>query len=244
MIDDLSRKTSLSLRWIYLAWIGLVFSSLVIGIIAGAVQNDPEAAVLMWGIVKDFSIFALTLYCLGTLLAVFILYLLLKEKGLNFDSVGIKGKLSFRASGFAIIGLAVAFTLYPAVETLLKPFGVSMFWKPDQVVPLNLTSAPDVVLTFLFAVILGPIVEEIIFRGYVLTAILQKKERKLMAIVLSALVFTSVHAYLGPGVMVFIFFWTFIPAFLYLKFDSLYPAILFHVLNNFVTYIIFPLFYK
>ena len=244
MVDGLSRKTSLSLRWIYLAWIGLVFSSLVIGIIAGAVKNDPEATVLKWGIVKDFSVFALSLYCLGTLLAVIILFFLLKEKGLNFDSVGVKGKLSLRSCGFALIGLVIAFTLYPAIEALLKPLGVSMFWKAGKVVPLDLTSAPDVVLTLIFAVILGPIVEEIIFRGYVLTAILQRRERKLGAIVLSALVFTSVHAYLGPGVMFFIFFWTFIPAFLYLKFDSLYPAILFHVLNNFVTYIIFPLFYK
>lgn len=236
-------KRSLSLKWIYLAWFGLIFSSLVIGTIASAYHRPPELVVSKWGI-GDFSIFAISLYCMGSIIAVAILYFLLKAKGCDLKEVGLKGNLSFRGVAIALIGVVIAFITYPTIEALLKPIGVSMFWQAEKSIPLNLVSALDFSLVLLFAVLIGPIAEEIIFRGYLLTAFLQRKQKMITALLLSALIFSSIHIYLGPGVMVFIFFWAFIPAFLYLKFKSLYPAIIFHMVNNFITYIIFPLWYR
>lgn len=63
----------------------------------------------------------------------------------------------------------------------------------------------------------------------------------LVLVLLSAMIFTSTHIFLGLGMLVYIFLWAFIPAFLYLKFDSLYPAILFHVLNNLIAHVLLPL---
>jgi len=83
--------------------------------------------------------------------------------------------------------------------------------------------------------------EEIIFRGYVLTVFLQKGCKTFIALLLSAFVFASIHYAFGPGLMLYILFWTFIPSLLYLKFKSLYPAMLMHSLNNLLVYIILPL---
>jgi membrane protease YdiL (CAAX protease family) len=243
MDNQISKGPRLSLNWIYLAWFGLIFSSLVIGTISAIVQGPPEPAVLKWGF-ADFSIFVISLYCIGSIIAVLILYYLLKKRGLDLKAVGLKGKLSLRAMGYALLGVVIAFILYPSIEALLKTVGISMFWTPGKVTPLNLVSTFDVILVLLFAVLVGPIVEEIIFRGYILTTLIQRKQKTITAILLSVLIFTSVHIFLGPGVMVFIFFWTFIPAFLYLKFESLSPAILFHIVNNLITYIVFPLLYS
>ncbi|MCJ7459629.1 MAG: CPBP family intramembrane metalloprotease [candidate division Zixibacteria bacterium] len=242
MENQTPQKIKLSLKEICLAWFGLIFSSLVIGIIAASALGPPEPVVLKWGI-GDFSIFAISLYCIGSLIAVGVLYLLLKERGLNLKDIGLKGKLSLPSLGYALIAVIVAFILYPSIEALLKTMSVSMFWRPEKVTPLKLISVFDFLLVLLFAVILGPIVEEIIFRGYIFTAFLQRMKKPIFAFFLSALIFTSVHIFLGPGVMVFIFFWSFIPAYLYLKFNSLYPAILFHMVNNFIAYIVFPLFF-
>lgn len=242
MENQTIQETRLRLQEIYLAWFGLIFTSLVIGIIAASARGAPEKVVTQWGI-NDFSIFAISLYCIGTLIAVGVLYLQLKERGQNLKDIGLKEKLSLSALVYALVGVILSFIIYPSIEALLKTFDVSMFWKAEKVTPLRLASGFDVILTLIFAVFIGPIVEEIIFRGYIFTAFLQRMKKPIFAFLLSALIFTSVHLSLGPGIMVFIFFWSFIPAYLYLKFNSLYPAILFHMVNNFIAYIVFPLFF-
>jgi len=160
---------------------------------------------------------------------------------MGISSIGLSGSLTFKGVFYALIGLGVAFTLYPAIEAILQPIGIKMLWRGDASSVLRLKSAVDILLILFNAVLLGPIAEEIIFRGYVFTAFKQARQNILSAYILSAIVFASAHIAVGPGTIIFIFFWSFIPAFLYLKFGNLYPAILFHILNNFVTYIVFPL---
>ncbi|MFH1743213.1 MAG: CPBP family intramembrane glutamic endopeptidase, partial [bacterium] len=65
--------------------------------------------------------------------------------------------------------------------------------------------------------------------------------RSRSALLLSALIFTSVHIFYGPGVMAFIFLWAFIPAVLYQRTGRLHSAILFHVVNNFIAFVLVPM---
>lgn len=240
MNDNIESSQRLKLKWIYLAWVGMAFSSLVIGIIAGIFQGRPELVVAKLGI-SNFSIFAIALYSFGSGVAVIILFFLLKRQGLDSTIVGFRGKLTYPGIPFSLVGLIIAFILYPLIEAALALFGVPMFWRGGAASALHLSTTLDIVLILTFAVIVGPIAEEIIFRGYILNAFSFSSKRLISAYLWSALIFASAHLFVGPGTIVFIFFWSFIPSFLFLKFGNLYPGIYMHVLNNFITYLVFPL---
>lgn len=240
MVQQNSRASQLKLSWLYLAWLSLIFTTVVIGAIGVAVQGDPEPVVLNWGI-GGFAIFAISLHAIGMVAAVGLLYLLLRRNGLNWRAVGLKGSLSLLAIGYVALAVLVAFFLYPVLEGVLGAVGLSMHWRTPRASPIHLTSAFDIVLTLLAAVLIAPVTEEIIFRGYILTAFVERKCNSILAVLLSAMIFASIHIYFGPGMLVYIFLWSWIPAFLYLKFDTLYPAVLFHLLNNAIAYVILPL---
>ncbi|MEW5759748.1 MAG: type II CAAX endopeptidase family protein [Candidatus Thermoplasmatota archaeon] len=238
MNEEIKKESKLSLKWLYLPWLGAIFVCLVIGMIGAAVQGDPEPVIQKLGLGID--VFSLSIYGIGMVITIAILYSLLKKSQLSWDAVGLKGKLSSRAICYALGCVLIALLLYPLIEISLKPIGVSMYWGGESSAAL-LTSPVAVVLVLISAVLIAPITEEIIHRGYVLTMFLERGFKPMVAILLSVLIFTSIHIFFGLGIMVYIFFWAFIPTFLYLKFKSLYPAILFHFTNNLIAYIILPL---
>jgi membrane protease YdiL (CAAX protease family) len=88
--------------------------------------------------------------------------------------------------------------------------------------------------------VVAPIAEEIIYRGYILQALLARFS-PLTAAVLSSLIFASVHVAIGPGMVIYLFLGALIPAFLYIRFRSIYPCVLMHFLNNVVAYVVIPL---
>ncbi len=65
--------------------------------------------------------------------------------------------------------------------------------------------------------------------------------RPSVAAVLSALIFASIHLGIGPGMVVYIFLGGLIPAYLFIRFRSIYPCVLMHFLNNVVAYVVIPL---
>ena len=240
MKNEHTPNSKLNLRWLYLPWIGMAFSSLVIGVVSAAFQRSPQSVVHQLGI-SSFSVFAIALYSIGSAIAVMVLAMLLKKNGLDFAVVGFAGKLSSKGIVFALASLLVAFTLYPVIESILKPIGIPMFWRGNASSALRVGTTTDLALILVFAVLVGPVAEEIIFRGYLVTAFRERMTNLLSVYVLSGLVFASAHVFVGPGTIIFIFFWSFIPAFLFLKFGNLYWPFCFHILNNFVTYVVFPL---
>jgi len=239
MNNDLEAP-KLRLKWVYLSWVGMAFSSLIIGMIAAVVQGPPEPVVTKLGI-SNFSIFAIVLYSFGSTIAVMILFYLLKRQRMNLAAIGFRGKLTYQGMLLSILGLVVAFILYPVIEAALSPIGIPMFWRGGASSALRLSTLPDMALILAFAVLLGPIAEEIIFRGYILNALSRQTKKLIAAYIWSALIFASAHLFVGPGTIIFIFFWSFIPSFLFLRFRNLYPGIIMHILNNFITYVAFPL---
>jgi len=232
-------QSTWSRGWLWLAWFGFAFCTLVIGTIGGIVRGDPARLVLSWGIVSDFTIFSIAVYVLGTGLAVLILRRLTARRGLGWASFGLRGGLSGSALLQVLMGVVIASVLYILIDWACAGLGVGMDWQPRRV-RLHLATGADYSLVVVFAVLLGPLVEELVFRGYVLTMFLGRNSQA-RAVLWSALIFTSVHLAIGPGTLIYVAFWSLIPAFLYLRHKSLYPAILFHVLNNAIAYLVVPL---
>ncbi len=239
-IKEERNAQALPLTWIYLSWVGLLPAVIVIGITGAIAQGDPEPFienVLGFG---DIGIFSLGLYGLGLCLAIFLLRHHLKTYMIGRDRIGLTGKITPVALIYILGALALdSFFLFPGAQWLSAQTGIPLFWGGNDT--FNFASVLDIAVALIATVLIASVAEEIIFRGYLLNAFLEKGYKKVTAITLSALVFASVHIPFGPGFILYIIVWALIPTYLYLKFKSLYPAILFHALNNAVAYLILPL---
>ncbi len=241
MEQDATADRHLPLSWLPLAWVGFLFSQLVIGTIAAIGRGDPRGIVEGWGLFSDFTQFAIVLYVVGSCLGVGLLLLLVRGRGLGWKAVGMGGSWTWRGVGLGILGAVLASQLYVGVEALMGSLGVPMFWYESEGPVMSLSTPTDVGMVLSLGVLLGPVLEEILFRGYVLRALLQRGMRVANAVLLSALIFTSVHVFYGPGVLLFIFFWSLIPSYLFLSSGNLRSAILFHCLNNGFAFVVVPL---
>lgn len=66
-----------------------------------------------------------------------------------------------------------------------------------------------------------------------------------VAITVSSLIFALLHIqFFGPGMAIWILFFGTASAWLYSRFDNIYPSLLFHALNNLWAYIILPMIFK
>jgi len=134
----------------------------------------------------------------------------------NFIPLTIVGLiLTFSVS--YIIGTIL--TYLPGFDAMMESYN-SMFGNIDP---------KDLVLTI---AVIGPICEEIIFRGVILEGMLKKYDVN-KAILFSALIFGLIH--LQPLQVISAFFIGLILGWIYVKTQSLWVCIGIHVVNNFVA---------
>lgn len=116
--------------------------------------------------------------------------------------------------------------------------GVGMFWNESDF--LTLDSPARVVIVIVATLVVAPLAEETIYRGYVLQALIERVQAPVAA-VLSALVFSSIHIGIGLGLAIYIFFGSLILAYLYVRFRNIYSCVLMHLMNNVAAYFVIPL---
>ena len=97
-------------------------------------------------------------------------------------------------------------------------------WSGEQITNLQMNW-----LGLLSIVILGPVLEEVFYRGIV-TRLLLRRYRPWAAILVSGLIFAIIH--LNPAQFIPAFTSGIFYAWLYYRMRSLWPGILLHVLNN------------
>ncbi|MCC7543101.1 CPBP family intramembrane metalloprotease [bacterium] len=90
-----------------------------------------------------------------------------------------------------------------------------------------------VVASFVAAVAIAPVVEEIIFRGIIFKA-LQSSFPTWFAVIVSAAGFGWLHGQINVGIYTFLL--GLLLTWLYMRSRSLYPGIILHVLNNAVAF--------
>ena len=187
-------------------------------------------------------IFSLLVYTLATGIAVIVYMALLKRQGMTMKAAGYRGKLTWKGAMAAVIAvIIVSFIVYPLIEMGLRAAGVPMYWTTGQITPVSQNTLQDMLLGILVTVILAPLTEDTIFRGYVYQAFAQRTH-KWVAIAGSSLIFALLHIqFFGPGMAIWILFFGTTSAWLYGRFNNIYPSLLFHALNNLWAYIILPL---
>lgn len=169
----------------------------------------------------------------------------------SFAATGIAFSVVRYREPFAALGFVKTIGIKPylfAVAMWLVGLSVLMFWVQaliwfgvDSLVPPDTAkkaldeAGGSIIVTIVLVGILGPIAEEIFFRGYVLPGLV-KKFGIGWALVLSSLMFGLFH--IDPGAIVPTFALGLALGWVYLKTGSIWPAMFAHGLHNTVAVLV------
>lgn len=156
----------------------------------------------------------------------------LEIKDFGFVWIGIKKTLAWIfASYIFYIGLGIF------VITLFSALGIEgLGFEPQRsLFELFGTNIIGLMFAGFIAIVLAPFIEEIFFRGFVLNTLVARIGAG-WGIALTALIFASVHFEFQSIIPLIIL--AFVLNILYVKTNSIWPGILFHVFNNAVAFFV------
>lgn len=181
-----------------LLWVAFVLfaSQLLVGIIMLMILGE-NFELPIWT-----TIYSALVYVLSLFLVIFVPWRLLKMKTTR-DELGLSGLPTWTDLGLSIVGIVVYFVLAMIVTALMMLLLPEMDWQAAQNVGFSdLSSWGDKALAFVSLVVVAPVAEEIIFRGW-----LYGKMRASMpawaSILLVSVLFGAVHGQWNVGVNVF-----------------------------------------
>ncbi|MFX0067153.1 MAG: type II CAAX prenyl endopeptidase Rce1 family protein [Candidatus Hermodarchaeota archaeon] len=229
----------------------LIFSLITLSAIPIGLAMVPFMGGTLEAVVSLETEFTLITTILAELLAIGVILILIYRFRIGIDHLKWKSKeslnlskpliLFFVASGFLTIGslilgiiLDVIFNFLQLSTTASSPYD-TLFSFSNPIV---------IILTFLAAVIMAPIFEEILFRGYLLPVLQEKlKMGPFAAVLLSSLFFAAIHVQADLASSLYFtllhFFGTFtlgvVLGFIYVQTEDIRPVIFFHAFNNLVA---------
>lgn len=130
--------------------------------------------------------------------------------------------------------LTVTFLIGLSMTVLMDLLTAVLSWVPD-VLEQQFNALQSGWLGIVAITLLGPVLEELLFRGGVTKALLERYSPR-KAIFLSALLFGIFH--LNPAQVVAAFFGGLLLAWVYYRTRSLIPCILIHIVNNSLSVIL------
>ena len=178
----------------------------------------------------------------------FIVYVLFNCLVITAGVSAFHRRLQWRDIGFCnfrwkdlSLGTAAAaagvFIVYPAAMLLAGAIGLERMKGMDY----SLNDPANIISAVLIASIIGPLAEDIIFRGFLLSFLREKYRRTWLTAAGGVLIFTSVHVfYFGWSGVLFILLWTPLSVGLFIWRKSIYPCLVLHMLNNITAYVLVP----
>ncbi len=165
---------------------------------------------------------------IGVLLGLAVLFLLFLKRGTHKDIFRREETLPF---GRFVCILCVFFGSqlifqfgYILIETGLNAIGYSAFSSMK-----NATAGSTTLSMFLYVGLIGPVVEELVFRGFVMRAL--EKHGKMLAIVVSALLFGLMHANIPQSIFAVVV--GLILGYVAMRYSIVWSIAL-HILNNLI----------
>lgn len=174
-------------------------------------------------------------YIVAMLLVIVIPYLIFKHK-INWQLLGLKSKFKWKyillaIGSFGLYYLISIFLMF--VMMVINPnFDIS---QKQETGFESLHHSVDYVMAFLALVVAAPIVEEVLFRGFLFGA-LKKSYRFWVATLITSVTFGLAHGAWNVGVDTFAL--SLVLCYLRYNYNSLYPAIFLHMLKNGLAYYI------
>jgi membrane protease YdiL (CAAX protease family) len=174
---------------------------------------------------------------------ILMLYWLLRIKKLSFKDVGLK-KPKLNDLAYGIIGYGVYFLLYLVISVAIRLLLPSLDLSQQQKIGFDSAhGALELSLVFASLVVMPPLVEEILARGFLYTG-LKTKLPRWIAVITTSLMFAAAHLQFGSGApllwVAFIDTFTLSLVLLYLKekTGSLTASITLHMLKNSVAFFV------
>lgn len=191
----------------------------------------------------DPTIASLLVYVLWSTAGVALLVWLLRREGFSWEHLGWTGRLSGSGISAAVVCALLAIMAWLPVKSLTDLLHVPYYWDPSRRQFMNPQSPQDFVMVTVLGVLCVPVLEETLFRGYLLP-VLCGRWGNILGLIGHNIVFAAIHGYYGPGLMVYILVWALFPAWLFLRYRSIYPCVAMHALNNVFVDIIVPVFIR
>jgi membrane protease YdiL (CAAX protease family) len=120
------------------------------------------------------------------------IYLFLRWKKAKFSVIGLK-KPHLSDPVYALAAAPVYFALYLIAVSVISYFVPSLNVNQQQQIGFNsVHGAPQLIMTFISLVVLPPIAEEIMVRGFIYSS-LRKAMRIIPAALITSLIFASAH---------------------------------------------------
>ena len=221
-------------------FVSQLVAGVVIGVLGGAMGLDTEQ--LNTKLDTDPRLQFLFILAIEAI-SIGLLYLFLKKRRTAWKAIGWV-RPRFRDIGYALTGFAVYFGVYAfVIFNLLEQIFPQV--DTDQAQQLGFdtaTSGPMLIFIFLSLVILPPLVEEILVRGFLFTGLKQKMNIYIAAIATS-IIFAAAHLQWGSGAPLLwaaaadTFTLSMILVWLRHKTGSLWPGIGVHFIKNGIAFL-------
>ncbi|HTE21826.1 MAG TPA: type II CAAX endopeptidase family protein [Candidatus Limnocylindria bacterium] len=173
----------------------------------------------------------------------YLIWLFLRTRKVALQKIGLV-KPAARDIGYALAGYAVYFAAFIAISTLAKTFLPGLDLEQEQEIGFS-KETTGMALGFIFAslVILPPITEEIVARGFLYTG-LRSRLSKGAAAVITSILFAAAHLQWGSGTSLLwvaaldTFVLSLILVYLREKTASLWSPILVHMIKNGMAFLL------
>lgn len=192
------------LRWLAAEAVSISISLYVIGQLAGAIlvslyplfQGWNQAETTRW---LEQSVGGQFVFVLAVeAITLGLLWLFLKRRKAGLASLGLKKPL-LKDIGYALAGFCAYFVIYLVAIQIAQTLIPGLNLDQKQELGFNMdTSGSLLALVFISLVILPPITEEILMRGFLYTG-LRTRLRKIDAAIITSILFAAAHLQAGSG---------------------------------------------
>lgn len=127
-----------------------------------------------------------------------LLIIFLRRRGSNLVKIGLIGKPKLSDAGRAVLGYVSYFVLYLIATFAAKAMVPSLDLEQKQEIGFEAVSNVQLPLVFISLVVLPPLVEEILMRGFLYTGLKQKLP-KVVAVIVTSFLFAIAHLQAGSA---------------------------------------------
>lgn len=157
-------------------------------------DNSDLERIFFDGTVGRFAFF-----CLVQLLSLGIVLWFMKKRGISFGFIGLGRLPKISDLGYALITFGIYFILAAVVLAIVGQLLPGIDLEQEQQIGFENAAGPGLILVFVTLVVLPPLVEEIMIRGFLYSG-LRSKMRKITAALTASAIFGVAHLQLGSGV--------------------------------------------
>lgn len=127
-----------------------------------------------------------------------ILFWFMRHRKISLAVIGLGRGLRFSDAGYAAVAFVGYFIVLGMIMALIEQYAPSINLEQEQQIGFDSASGPALIFVFVSLVILPPLVEEIMIRGFLYTG-LRRKLGIVVSAITASLIFGAAHLQLGSG---------------------------------------------